>query len=227
MPSLNELLKAAGLPVPDSINLTEMIEECDEVKGLVQAKTELLDSKNKYKDELDLVAPKLAQLEELVSSRTEEIEKAYSEKVALAEAKDSLSAKLAAEEEKSKALELLYGGMRESAKKTAQDKAVADIAGLFKDPTIGESFAVAKGFVNTEVSDNGDTTHTYKLGDLEFTDYSAFSEALSKDKTYGSHMKVGEASGPRINGSDPRPQTKEDPDSAFKERLASAGLTQQ
>ena len=220
MPSLNELLKAAGVEVPESVDLAKLVDESDEVKGLVQTKSELLAWKNDNK-------PKLDQLETLVASQKEDIEKAFTEKSELAIKNNDLSAHQAAEKERADKLEMLLSGMKESTKKAAQEKAVSEIAGLFQDPVIGESFALAKGFVNTNVGDNGEVVTTFKLGESEYSDYSAFSEALSKDKTYGSHMKVGEASGPRINGSDPRPQTKEDPDAAFKERLASAGLTQQ
>lgn len=195
MPSLNELLKNAGVEIPSSVNLATLIEESDEVKGLVTTKTELQQWKTENKPLLDTLQ---AESEANQKAAQEAIE----EKKTLALKNNDLQAYLDAEKEGREKAELALSSTREGVKNATHDKVVTELAALFNDGLVGKSFATQ--LAETTINESGEVATIYKIGENSYSDFEAFKSELAKDKGYGSHMKAADSKGPQFSGHEPK-----------------------
>lgn len=194
MPTLKELLTTSGVTIPEGVDISKMIEESDEVKGLVTAKNDLQTWKTEN-------SPLLTQLQADSAANNQAKEDAIKDKMEVAKKANDLEAYLAAEKELRITAESALTTTREGVKNATHDKVLSELSAWFSNELVGKSFAA--GLANTTLNEQGETVTTYKLGDTEYSEQAALKEALSKDKDYGYHMKVAESKGPQFNGNNP------------------------
>jgi hypothetical protein len=192
MPSLKELLTQHNVTLPDGVNLADLVEQSDEVRGLKTTKDELLNWKVTNKPLLESLA---AEKDLLATKAKEEEEKA------LRLAQENGDFKTAAEitANRLKSLEDGLSASREKAKQSAHEAALQSVASLFGDKSLGMDIAATK--VVTTLTETGDTVVSYKMGNETFADLDTFKGALSKVPSYANMMPVGgESNTPASNG---------------------------
>lgn len=195
MPSLKELLTTAGVTFPEGYDLKiETINESDEVKGLATTKNDLHNWKQQHE-------PELTTLRESSATNQKATEDAIREKMEAATKVNDLQAYLTAETELRTVAETALGVTRDSVKNATHDKVLGELSGWFSNELVGKSFAT--GLASTNLNEAGEAVTTYKLGENQFSDIITFKDALSKDKGYGSHMKVAPSSGPQFSNNNP------------------------
>ena len=189
MPSLKELLKDAGVDLPAELDLSNIIEQSDEVKGLATAKADLQNWKLENK-------PLLEKLQADSEANQKAVEDAIKEKMDAAKKANDLESYLNAEKELRETAEKALNTTREGVKNAVHEKALSEISNWFSDSLVGKSFA--RGLAKTDLNESGDAVTTFKLGDVDYSDIALFKDALSKDKGYGAHMKAANSSGPQF-----------------------------
>lgn len=208
MPTLKDLLTTAGATLPEGFDLANAIESSDEVKGLVQVKTDLLAWKTENKPLLEsLTAEK-----EALKQKAKEDE---DERLRLAKENGDYKTQLEIETKRTQELVNGLNASREKALSAAYDKAISETASLFKDSVIGKDFALSK--VDKALNEAGDPVITYKLGDQTFSDLGSFKEAAAKVPSYAS-MMAGSGSQGTPAGGQGNPGGGKLPDSKEKTR---------
>jgi hypothetical protein len=197
MPSLLQMLKDKGVTLPDDLNLSAMVEESDEVKGLKSKNVDLLEWQVKNKPLLE----SLQQEKEALTAKQREDE----EKILKLAQENGDFQKVA--EINSKRLKELEDGLnasRDKAKQSAHEAALQSVASLFTDKALGADIAATKAF--TELNETGDPVTKFRLGDQEFDSVDGLKEAMAKVPSYAAAMPVGGANNaPHANGSSGNP----------------------
>lgn len=192
MPTLVELLTQSGVTIPEGVNLLDVVERSDEIKGLKATKEDLHNWKTANKPILDSLTEKQAELEKAAA-------KALEEKEALAIQNKDYETLAQLNADKLKKLEDGLNASREKTKKSAHEAAIASVASLFSDKNLGADIAATKAF--TTLNDDGDAVTEYRLGDKVFTDLDGLKGAMMSIPSYASAMQVGgESHVPSVNG---------------------------
>lgn len=192
MPSLLESLRNAGVTIPDGVNVVELAEQSDEIKGLATAKNDLHQWKLENKPILEQLQ---GEKDELVRKAQEEEQKA------LQLAKENGDFKTEAEITAKQLRELKEGldASREKAKQSAHEAALQSVASMFNDPALGQDIAATKVF--TEINEAGEPVTSFKLGNETFSTTQELGAAMAKIPSYASHMPVGgENKAPDVHG---------------------------
>lgn len=192
MPSLIDNLKAAGVTIPDGVNLVELVEISDEIKGLATAKNDLHQWKLENKPILEQLQSKQAELEAAAAKALKE-----KEKLAIQNKDYETLAQLNAD--KLKKLEDGLNASRERTQKAALEAAQASVASLMNDPIYGKYYAEKSAVV--ELNELGEPITKFKFGEQVFDKLDDWKQAAIKDETVASKIAVGGANNaPAANG---------------------------
>lgn len=192
MPSLIDNLKAAGVTIPDGVNLVELVESSDEIKGLATAKNDL----HQWKLENKPLLEQLQSEQEALKQKAKEDEEAR-----LKLAKENGDYKTQLEIESKRAQELLDGlnASRERTQKAALEAAQASVKSLMNDPIYGQYYAEKSAVV--ELNELGEPITKFKFGEQVFDKLDDWKQAAIKDETVASKIAVGGANNaPAANG---------------------------
>lgn len=192
MPSLLESLKNAGVTIPDGVNVVELAEQSDEIKGLATAKNDLHQWKLENKPVLDELQAKQAELSAQAQAALEEKEK-------LAIQNKDYEALAQINADKLAKFESQLKASQEKAKQSAHEAALQSVASMFNDLALGQDIAATKVF--TEINEVGEPVTSFKLGNETFNTAQELSAAMAKIPSYASHMPVGGGNNaPEVNG---------------------------
>lgn len=212
MPTIAEILRAEGLEISPELEkkLPTLVEAPDETRGLVATKDELL----KFKQDN---ADKIAGFESMQAKYEEEL----NEREKLAIANKDFEEQIKIRDERAQRQEAIIKQRNEQALNGTKESSEMEIASLFSCSQIGRS--LAKNFVNAEINDYGQISKTYTLEGKTFESFDEFKQEATKVEWLASQMKGLDNTGPSVsggNGSAP----KNDPDSAYAQRMKDAGL---
>jgi hypothetical protein len=182
MPSLTELLTKAGVTIPDGVNIVELAESSDEIKGLATAKNDLHQWKLENKPLLDSLQAKQAELEAAAAKALEE-----KEKLAIQNKDYETLAQLNAD--KLKKLEEGLNASRERTQKAALEAAQTSLASLMNDPIYGKYYAEKSVLV--ELNEIGEPVTKFKFGEQVFDKLDDWKSVAVKDETIASKITVG------------------------------------
>lgn len=212
MPKLTELLIAEGVDLKgvDAEKLNALVEQSDQVVGLVAAKNDLHQWKETNKPIIEARETELAAQKEQAAADLIERER-------LAIENKDFKAQLEIQVEKENARNAEMAALKEAnavrtedARKASHDSAVTKIQSLFNDATMG--FDVATNRVSTKVDENGVITQYYNLGGATFDKFEDLQAAMVSNQSYSSMMKApnsnGANSGGNIGGSSELNQKK-------------------
>lgn len=192
MPSLIDNLKAAGVTIPDGVNLVELVESSDEIKGLVTTKNDLHQWKLENKPVLESLQAKQAELEAEKAAALQE-----KEQLAIQNKDYETLAQINAD--KLKKLEDGLNASRERTQKAALEAAQASVASLMNDPIYGKYYAEKSAVV--ELNELGEPITKFKFGEQVFDKLDDWKQAAIKDETVASKIAVGGANNaPNANG---------------------------
>lgn len=182
MPSLTELLTKAGVTIPAGVNLVELVESSDEIKGLATAKNDL----HQWKLENKPLLEQLQSEQEALKQKAKEDEEAR-----LKLAKENGDYKTQLEIESKRAQELLAGlnASRERTQKAALEAAQTSLASLMNDPIYGKYYAEKSVLV--ELNEIGEPVTKFKFGEQVFDKLDDWKAVAVKDQTIASKITVG------------------------------------
>jgi hypothetical protein len=193
MPSLKELLTQHNVTLPDGVNLADLVEQSDEVRGLKTTKDELLNWKVTNKPLLESLA---AEKNLLATKAKEEEEKA----LRLAQENGDFKTTAEITAKRLKSLEDGLNASREETRSTAERELRAQVAAKFGGSKLGSLFA--KDSVKVKLGDDGKLITELNIDgspvDGGIDDLLA---AAAKVPDYANMMPVGgESNTPAANG---------------------------
>lgn len=194
MASITEILESNGIEINDELKakLPGLVEESDEVSGLVKTKEDLLNQKAKQRAEhermegdIASMTSKMAELQSKAeqAQTAEEKLKAFEEKARVESERAALLA------DKNQQL----NGKRASERKGS---IVSELSGKFKNPLMASG--TLNGMIDVSFDEDGNLTESFKDANgnvLEVTDSKSFFDAISKLDGFASEIKAPAASG--------------------------------
>ncbi|CAH9015781.1 putative coil containing protein [Vibrio phage 381E49-1] len=194
MASITEILESNGIEINDELKgkLAGLVEESDEVKGLVKTKNELLEEK--VQDRL-----KRESMEGDISRLTISMQeyKAKAEQASTVE--EELQALRDMNKAESERAQLLADKNQQLNGKRASERKnsiVSELSGKFRNPLMASG--ALNGMVDVSFDEDGNLTESFKDSQgnlLDVTDSKSFFDALSKIDSFASEIKAPASSG--------------------------------
>ncbi|CAL9956886.1 hypothetical protein VPHK71_0024 [Vibrio phage K71] len=194
MASITEILESNGIEINDELKgkLAGLVEESDEVKGLVKTKNELLEEK--VQDRL-----KRESMEGDISRLTISMQEYKSKAEQASTVEEELQALRDMNKAESERAQLLADKNQQLNGKRASERKgsiVSELSGKFKNPLMASG--TLNGMIDVSFDEDGNLTESFKDSQgnlLEVTDSKSFFDAISKIDGFASEIKAPASSG--------------------------------